>query len=578
MNIRTYLTLSRSLLNLAHQFERTYFDAKCLVPRAVKSNYDSIVSQQLSALKSRLARFAQQREQLLTVLKHNLSQDSDLLALSTGQALATQMNQLLENRQSYLAYLKDLRSRLPRLSQDSEPDTLVKQINDFLLEVQAMDDRGIKDLAIDLGGLIFTEHSAELQQTMAHYVPGTLIKNRDFLLALLGYQYPDDSEAKAKYEQAYRYLVWNYSLSLPEKVQIIAIRDVLPAAKSTGLSGYAIVLTFENTTEVFVLFKGTEFYTTEPKTSRFNPLAGWNQSFLEAYRDWRYNVQAILLGEDNSRYSQLGMAKQFVNLVQAQLPADTHYYGVGHSLGGHLVQTLQLMYECFDAGYTLNAAPVQLLQIRQMAPQLFSFKDWDHLLQATVTGGSRASEQEFLQEKLGYDRYHITNEGFAQDIIQVFYHMHFNVYVGKFNAPTRPDMAYPFAVDVSQYLTAEQQRFAAYTLGEFFKETQDSGADQSLMVQVVNFMRHWGKTHHLAPEKRQQFTDAYTHWAVVSGLLKPDVPSRNRLVVPDMVTKYFSSGKIAILRRLQPDMLELLLYFHIVDGAQYFLSDVQRPL
>lgn len=566
MQLDLYLEISAQLCQLAHQLDRTYFDLKCLIPRAMIPENHNEVELKIAHIQAKIPGYITQRQLIFKKILSILGTHDHSFPAESRTLISQKMQRWHDNQQSYLDSLKNIPKTIIRRNSDPE---LTKQISDFCAQINAEDSASLQDLGITIGGLLFQYHLTYFTEQTERYIPGTLIKNRQFLYEIMSYQTKTDNQLAP--DAIYKYFAWQHQRALPKKVTTISARDVLPEAAPTGLAADAIILTFHSNTEVFFILKGTEFHR-DPNVTSLNPLKSWNRALVEAYRDWRYNVQAILLGED-TELSQIDVAKKFIALVKRQVPDDATFYGIGHSLGGHLVQALQLLYQPFNAGYTLNAAPVQLRQIYKLAPDLLPLKTWDRLLMTTLSGDMHPRDQALLTQTLGYDRYKITNEGFSQDFIQVFYNLHFNVYVGRFNLVQRPELRYPFIPAITNYLNTEEINFAAFTMAEFFRQTDEFDSNQSLRLQVIQFMRNWGKPPHLTPEKRTIFKRDYNRYLVACGVLKADVPN-TPTHLPHIMTKHLSSGKIAIVRRLQPEICELLIYFHVIAGARFFFESV----
>lgn len=559
MQLDLYLKVSVQLVQLAHTLDQIYFDTKSLLPKAIDNKNNQTLLLEIAHHKTRLDQCVKTRQTVFKTILAILAKGNDELPLVFQNIISQRIKQWHDNQESSLALVR----RLPKHLVHRNPD-LSKLISITCNEINAEDSAGLRGLGLTIGSALFKKHRAYFINQAKPYQAGTLIQNRAFLFALMHYQ--AHPEMKLALADVVKYLVWYDTKALPKRVQVISARDVLPRASETGLAADAIILTFNKTTEVLFVIKGTEFH--RDPALKLNPIKSINQALTEAYRDWRYNVEAILLGE-NTALSQMNVMHDFIDYVRSQVPGQTPFYGIGHSLGGHLVQALQLVYHPFAQGYTLNSAPVQLRQIYKLAPDLFPITTWDKLLLTTLNGGLYSNDPEYLESILGYDQYKITNEGFAQDFIQIFYNMHFNVFVGRFNRIYKPELDYKFIPEISKYLDSDEINFASFTMKEFFKQTSDTDESQNLQLQILQFMRNWGKPPHLTPEKRRRFTRDYNRYLVACGILK-STTANNTTHLSHLVTKHLSPGKLATARRLQPEFCELLIYFHVVSGAQFF--------
>ncbi|KZZ84987.1 DUF6792 domain-containing protein [Bacillus sp. SJS] len=84
--------------------------------------------------------------------------------------------------------------------------------------------------------------------------------------------------------------------------------------------------------------------------------------------DWLYNVFGIYTGKNKEQFDD---AKKFAEEVNSEITAKTSKegltkldnYGIGHSLGGNLIQMLQLNSGSFKEVYTFNDAPPSAYQL-----------------------------------------------------------------------------------------------------------------------------------------------------------------------------------------------------------------------
>ncbi|WP_078579033.1 DUF6792 domain-containing protein [Salipaludibacillus agaradhaerens] len=83
-------------------------------------------------------------------------------------------------------------------------------------------------------------------------------------------------------------------------------------------------------------------------------------------KDWFYNLFGIGLGQNDSQISD---AKRFTELVTKEVnksndsPIPIKSIGMGHSLGGNLITTLQLITGQFDNVYAVNHIPPSIYQL-----------------------------------------------------------------------------------------------------------------------------------------------------------------------------------------------------------------------
>ena len=80
--------------------------------------------------------------------------------------------------------------------------------------------------------------------------------------------------------------------------------------------------------------------------------------------DWFYNYTGIVSGENTS---QIDSAFAFLKFLKKKIVNFDSCYKVaaGHSLGGHLAITVELLRKTFQRVYTYNTALPQLKQLRK---------------------------------------------------------------------------------------------------------------------------------------------------------------------------------------------------------------------
>ena len=129
-----------------------------------------------------------------------------------------------------------------------------------------------------------------------------------------------------------------------EKIDDIVVYNCglsTPKLAKNGFQATAIYL--EKYNELLVIFRGTE---------------------LDDMSDWFYNYTGIVSGENTS---QIDSAFAFLKFLKKKMPNfDTCYkVAAGHSLGGHLAITVELLRKTFQRVYTYNTALPQLKQLRK---------------------------------------------------------------------------------------------------------------------------------------------------------------------------------------------------------------------
>lgn len=125
---------------------------------------------------------------------------------------------------------------------------------------------------------------------------------------------------------------------ISETFQIYHSSLDLPLLKQSNFFGLTIY--FPNQKQAVIIFRGTE-----------------------TINDWYYNYTGVSAGANVDKIKD---ALNYCETMKKMLPQDTAYIGAGHSLGGHLVNTVQLLTCQFMRVYTFNTATVQLYQLRQL--------------------------------------------------------------------------------------------------------------------------------------------------------------------------------------------------------------------
>ena len=129
-----------------------------------------------------------------------------------------------------------------------------------------------------------------------------------------------------------------------EKIDDIVVYNCglsTPKLAKNGFQATAIYL--EKYNELLVIFRGTE---------------------LDDMSDWFYNYTGIVSGENTS---QIDSAFAFLKFLKKKIVNFDSCYKVaaGHSLGGHLAITVELLRKTFQRVYTYNTALPQLKQLRK---------------------------------------------------------------------------------------------------------------------------------------------------------------------------------------------------------------------
>jgi hypothetical protein len=163
------------------------------------------------------------------------------------------------------------------------------------------------------------------------YQPQELLTNSDFRNDLMQFDYDRYLYKDFKPEHFIKYLIYQNVQRVPSDIKTFDARKIFPDAKDCGFSGIAYEVELDGTRECFVTFKGTEAdmdYTENSRSKRIEKF------LLEGYKDWNYNVNSILIG-NNKELRQLLIAQEFTKYVKDNT-SKSLIYGIGHSLVGTL--------------------------------------------------------------------------------------------------------------------------------------------------------------------------------------------------------------------------------------------------
>lgn len=413
------------------------------------------------------------------------------------------------------------------------------------------------------------------------YRAGELLHNTDFRMQIMQFDYDRYLYKEFRPENYLKFLVYTLTQRMPEYIRSYDARELLPEAAECGFSGIAYEIVIDGVNECYVTFKGTETdtdYTVRSRSKRFE------KSVLENYKDWDYNVNSILIGS-NKESRQLQVAEDFLRYIKGHVASKALIYGIGHSLGGHFVQTLQLMDYSFDGGYTLNSAPVNLKLIHQVKPSLFSDDIWKKLFTLTDdTDGTKVITPQLnhqIKKLLPHDYSEIINECFEQDMTQVFYELPFTIWIGQKWEYNLNNWKYPFKKHPRAYLSSGEihayQRFFEQ-LFAYLSESDNSGQVVKNSVSFIGKRTKILRNTINEPLTAKYFYD-YSNYLYATGLFadKPQKVSQEFIEQKNSIFRG-SLREWPFLKSLNPDMFSLATYFHVIDGAKHFLNRTPNKL
>lgn len=218
-----------------------------------------------------------------------------------------------------------------------------------------------------------------------------------------------------------------------------------PKLSKNGFQATAIHIPKYN--ELLVIFRGSE---------------------REDISDWFYNYTGIVSGEN---ISQIDSALAFVKYLKRKIPNFDSCYKVaaGHSLGGHLAITVELLKNTFQRVYTYNTALPQLKQLRKYDKR-FDKKLSEYFLEKDLEQTIKL--EEFTSNYYAKNAHHIYNYVRKNDFIQSL-----NMTVGTFRVgktieypPLLPKFVAP-----EEFLSEEDTYELDRLFGEFYNRLLEKG-------------------------------------------------------------------------------------------------------
>ena len=167
-------------------------------------------------------------------------------------------------------------------------------------------------------------------------------------------------------------------------------------------------------------FQATAIYIPELKEL----LVIYRGSESEDISDWFYNYTGIVSGENTS---QIDSACLFNRFLKRKIPDFDVCYKVaaGHSLGGHLAITVELLKKIYQRVYTFNTALPQLKQLRKYDKK-YNKKLEEYFLEKDLEETNKL--QEFTSNYYAKNAHHIYNFVRKNDFVQSL-----NMTVGTFH-------------------------------------------------------------------------------------------------------------------------------------------------
>ncbi|MGX7111986.1 DUF6792 domain-containing protein [Gemella cuniculi] len=345
-----------------------------------------------------------------------------------------------------------------------------------------------------------------------------------------------------------------------------------PKLSKNGFQATAIYVPKYN--ELLVIFRGSE---------------------RDDISDWLYNYTGIVSGENTS---QLDSGLSFVRFLRRKLPDFDNCYKVatGHSLGGHLAITIELLKNTFQRVYTYNTALPQLKQLRKYDKK-YNKKLSEYFLEKDLKETNRL--QNFTSSYYAKNSHHIYNYIRKNDFIQSL-----NMTVGTFTVGKTIEFppVLPKFIDPKNYLTEEDTYELDRIFGGFYnqllkkhitpdivKEKQKEIADEfinylieqikdPIQAQLTN-LRHWNnkdnKSTSNIKDSYRSFKALYNYMLYLahSGIIPDDIiKSENSREATNLYEKVLNNETAKSLKNL----LKPLQEFYTLIRAIYTLVHVKE--
>ena len=223
-----------------------------------------------------------------------------------------------------------------------------------------------------------------------------------------------------------------------ENIEVYNSGLSIPKITKNGFQATAIYIPELN--ELLVIYRGSE---------------------SEDISDWFYNYTGIVSGENTS---QIDSACHFNKFLKRKIiNFDTCYkVAAGHSLGGHLAITVELLKKIYQRVYTFNTALPQLKQLRKYDKK-YNKKLEEYFLEKDLEETNKL--QEFTSNYYEKNAHHIYNFVRKNDFIQSL-----NMTVGTFNVGKTiefPAIIKNF-VEPEEFLTEEDTYELDKIFGDFY--------------------------------------------------------------------------------------------------------------
>ncbi|WP_125571266.1 DUF6792 domain-containing protein [Lacticaseibacillus songhuajiangensis] len=389
--------------------------------------------------------------------------------------------------------------------------------------------------------------------------------NRELLCILMEFDaYPHDFPGVTP-AAFVRFLSYHYAHVLLDDVRIMDVRTSLPQAAPSGIAGNAYLLETGGQTQVIINFRGAE-------------RSGQNGEWQETARDWDYMLRSVLLGKQNQN-DQLRYALQFVELVQAAAPSAP-IYALGHSLGGQLVQAVQLLRHPFVGGFTVNSVPLQVRQLELAAPKRFTAGQWRVLAKLADHKNRGALDLEDVMQQWGEPASQIVDRSFASDFTELFNFAPGTVVFARRERYTLRDWHYPFNGHLGNFLSGRELQLLMLIVDKALQRLERANSAGQLLSQLTSYLS--GLLISLLRSSNQQevarFINHVFAYLYATGLFAQ--PPRPIQIETNSKKKASWRSILFNLHRqreflssLNSPLMDTMINMHIVNGAKFIITD-----
>ncbi|WP_027108180.1 DUF6792 domain-containing protein [Lacticigenium naphthae] len=327
-----------------------------------------------------------------------------------------------------------------------------------------------------------------------------LIKERLLMQELLLFEYEKFFYTKTEQRAYIQWLIYRHTKEIWSTIEYIDARESLPSLQTSGFSGSALIVHSNEESEVLYNFKGSENSLKVLKNKL--PTHFYQDFLLEAYKDWKYNVESVMIGVGTE---QLDDAQKFIQVIDNKISTKRFAaYGIGHSLGGNLLQMIQLIDQPFKHIYSVNASPIQMKQVFQVAPDLFQKEEWEEIFTSPASWDSSTNMD--LKRRLAKKEFHSFHDRFQQDFTGLFLFIHSTAFLGDTEQVTMPVFTFHFPKNMRLYISEKDMYVWYDTIYQVFASLDEQPSLGDFYHELTERLKHTLLTDHPSLNQQALFT------------------------------------------------------------------------